>query len=254
MTQSAIGIFSAAGAGGAPAPTSPVLTNLRLWYDADDTSTITVSSGRASAITNKAAGYAWTLSNGNSSRQPLIVAAAQNGRQVLRLTSARNDFLNTIATTGFPMLSTTAFTSFVVAKTTSSTVGYKFVAGGDGGGTCWLFLNLSQKNYVELGSGNSALTGTNTMTNIPNIQAVNMTSSGASSLKTFTNGTQLENITGTAGSFSFTNTGQLTSIGTGFNNFSTADMDFCEVLSYNSVLSTTDYDTNIAYLTAKWGV
>lgn len=256
MTQSAVGIFSAAGAGGG-IPTSPSLTNLRIWYDANDSSTITVNSGRASAITNKAAGYPWTLSQATSGRQPLIVAAAQNGKQVLRYANSRGDALQTNAI-NHPMTGATIHTWFGVYKTTETRTGYKFVIGYNSD-KAFLPLQLSDKNYFENGSGLNGTTGTNNVVNVPNIQVVQQTSGGAQFLRTYTNGTILENITGTASTFFIDGTtatppGMLTSIGTGFGDFAVPNLDFCEMLQYNAVISTDDFNNNISYLTAKWGV
>jgi hypothetical protein len=256
MTQSALGIFSAAGAGGRPTPTSPVLTNLRLWYDANDSSTITVNSGRASAITNKASGYTWTLSQGNAGRQPLIVSAAQNGKQILRYTNARQDVLAN-ANTNHPMTNATILTWFGVYKTTETRTGYKFVIGFNSD-KAFLALQLpDNKNHSQNGSNYNVLQGTNNLVNVPNILAVQQSSGSSQFLRTYTNGTILENITGTASAFYIDGTtagGQLTSIGTGFTDFAVPNMDFCEMFMYNAVLSTDDFNDNISYLTAKWGV
>jgi hypothetical protein len=260
MTQSALGIFSAAGAGGGPAPTSPVLTNLRLWYDANDTSTITVNSGRASAITNKASGYTWTLSQGTSGRQPQIVAAAQNGKQVLRYASARNDSLEKFTLDG-PMTGATLMTIFGVFKSTESLSGikFKFSFGKDGARNAGYGFFDTNKNHFQTGSGTNSLLLSANLTNVPNIQAVQMTSGGLQFMRTYTNGTILESVTGGTDTFTISGSespGEVQQYTIGAGQFAgyAASFDFCELLTYNGILSTNDFNQNISYLTAKWGV
>jgi hypothetical protein len=210
-----------------------------------------------SAITNKASGYAWTLSQGTSGRQPLIVTNAQNGKQVLQYTSARNDTLvNT--NTGNPMFGASSLTNFLVVKSTASTTGYKFAYGGNGSGNNAIFYQLTDKNYYEAGSGICATTGTYTVVNTANIQVIVSVSGTSPNQKTYVGGTAQENITGTSGTWEINDTGgadpRRVSIGAGFNNSATINFNFCETLSYASALSAGDIATNVAYLTAKWGV
>ena len=244
--------------GSAPAPTSPVLTGLRYWYDANDGATLTSSGGRVSAITNKASGYSWTLSQGTSGQQPLIVTNSQNGKQILQFTNARNDALTNF-NTGNPMLGATSLTNFLVVKSTTTTNGYKFCYGANNPGTNALFYQLTSKNYYEAGSGVCAVTGTYSVNGIANIQVIVSVSGSASNQKTYVGGTTQENVTGASGTWSISDTSaqgepRRVALGTGYDGSASADFNFCEALSYPSSLSAGDIAANVSYLTAKWGL
>lgn len=241
-----------------PAPTSPVLSGLRYWYDANDNSTLTSSASRVSAITNKASGYAWTLSQATSGKQPLIVTNSQNAKQILQYTNARGDALTNFGT-GNPMLGATSLTNFLVVKSTSTTNGYKFCYGANGGGVDAIFYQLSSKNYYEAGSGVCAVTGTYSVNGLANIQVIVSVSGSAANQKTYVSGTAQENITGASGTWSISDTSaqldpRRVSIGAGYNDSLPTDFNFCEALSYPSSLSAGDIASNVSYLTAKWGL
>jgi hypothetical protein len=257
MSPIPLGILATQGTVAPPGPTEPILTNLRIWYDANDNSFLTNASGRASNISNKAAGYTWDLTQATTGRQPEIIAAAQNGKQALKFTSARNDLLLNTGS-AHPLGGATTFTVFLAFKSANSTNGYKWSIGGDGVRTCFLLFQASSKNYVETGSGTNAMTGTADVVNTANIQVVSMISGGAKSQKTFTGGTELDSVNNTNNdTFTILSTGgqdYRTSIGAGFGNSATANFDFYEILAYPNTLSTADFNTNIDYLTNKWGL
>jgi len=228
------------------------ISGLKYWYDANDGSTITSSGGRVSALANKATGITLTLLQATSGKQPLIVASAQGGKQVLQFTNARADQLY-LATS--PMSGATAHSTFLAYKSTSSTTGYKFAFGNDSGaGTSPLFYQLSSHNYYETSSGGSSTQGTNNIVNVANIMAITQSSGSSPILKTYTGGTAAETITGTAGSLTVGTAGAGSFLGQGLGGAAPTDFNFCEVLTYNNVLSAGDQAAVVAYLTAKWGI
>jgi hypothetical protein len=234
---------------------TPALDGLRVWIDANDNSTITASSSRVSAISNKAAGYtSFVWSNGTGGSQPLLVENAQGGKQVMQFTNARSDVLSN--STSSPMASATVLTMFLVCKTTSTNNGYKFSIGSDTSSTAApLWFQLSSKNYYETGSGGTSTTGTYTSFDVANINYVNHISSTSKDFRTYVGGTAVETITGSAAGLSVGGpSSPVSAIGRGFGNTPPPNMNFCEVLLYNKTLTTDEINQNIIYLTSKWGL
>lgn len=233
----------------------PIFDGLRVWIDSDDNSTITASSSRVSAISNKAPGYtSFSWSNATGGTQPLLVLNAQNGKQVIQFSNSRSDFLSN--TTSSPMAGATILTMFLVSKTTSSTNGYKFCIGSDTSTTSApLWFQLGSKNYYETGSGGSGTTGTYTSFNVSNIHYVNHISSVSKDFRTYVNGSAVETITGAAAALSVGGpTSPYSAIGRGYGATAPPDLNFCEILLYNKTLTASEINQNISYLTSKWGV
>ena len=233
----------------------PVLDGLRVWIDANDDSTITASSSRVSAISNKAPGYtSFSWSNGTGGSQPLLVANAQGGKQVMQFTNARSDMLRN--STSSPMANATILTMFCLVKTTASGNGYKFSIGSDTSSVAApLWFQLSTTNYYETGSGGTGTVGTYNVVNTANINYVNHISATSKDFRTYVGGTAVETITGAAGTLSVGGpTSPVSSIGRGFGETAPPDMNFCEVLLYNKTLTNDEITQNINYLTSKWGV
>lgn len=225
------------------------ISGLRLWYDADDSSTITVASNRVSAITNKATGYAATLTQATSGQQPFLAASTQNSKQVIQFAASRTDQLGL---TGTPMSGATAQTAFLAHKTTSSTTGYKFVYGQDANGISPLYYQLSSKNYYETGSGVTSVTGTNNVVNTAQIMQITQGVNGYPILKTWSGGSAIETINGNSGTWSVASSANFTRLGAGWANCT--DFNFFEVIVYNTVLSAGDQTSVINYLTTKWAI
>lgn len=235
---------------------TPVInSSLRIWLDASDSSTITASANRVSAISNKAAGYtSFVYANADSASQPLVVANAQAGRQAIQFANSRSDMLYN--QTSSPMAGATVLTMFLVAKTTSTGNGYKFCVGSDTSNySAPLWYQLSQKNYYETGSGGSSTTGTYTTAGVANIQYVYHANNTAKDFRTYIGGTAVETISGGGGQLSVGGaTNPYSSIGRGYGATAPPDMYFCEIVLYNAALTAGEIAQNIAYLSAKWGV
>lgn len=232
-------------------PSIPVTSGLRMWYDASDTSTITQSGGRVSAITNKASGYTHTLTQATSGKQPAFTANGRNGLSILQFSNSRVDSLNNTAST--PMNNTTSVSIFFAGKTTSTANGYKFSFGtNNGSGGFPLIYQLNNKNYFETGSGTNPVTGTSDYNGVANIQFVQATgATGGTIQKTVTSTTETntnsgQNFTASPGPTYWTGIGE----GAG----SPTDYDFYEIAVYNRTLTTDEYNSVVAYLKAKWGI
>lgn len=226
-------------------PVVPVTANLKFYYDASDATTLTMNGSRVSAIANKSpASPSQTLSQATSGNQPLLVDNVYNGRSILRLTAARGDNLYINSTT----LTGNAHTTFVVAKVTSATNGYKFFFGNDTNYQMPLFYQLSSKTYYETSTGTSAVTSTVTSQNELHIQMVRHQNTTVRMRTIFTGQDETKNVTG-GGNLN------VTSANTGIaRGGAAADFDFCETVAYESSLSDGDVDLVIAYLKDKWGI
>jgi hypothetical protein len=220
------------------------IANCKYWYDASDTSTITSSSGRVSAITNKT-GTALTLSQGTSGQQPLIVTNVYNGLQILRLTTARGDVLK-IASTN---ISGSVHSTFLVTKTNSTANGYRFSFGQNTAFRFPLLYQLSNNNYYETGSGSSAISSSvNTQGTLNIFQLIH--NGTAVTMKSYF-GATTNTVTATGGSSLNIGT-QTTEIGRAAGE--NADFDFCEVLTYQAGLTSGEVTSVVDYLKTKWGV
>jgi hypothetical protein len=238
------------------ASTSPVLTGLLQWYDANDSTTITQSAGRVSALANKASGYPYTVTQATSGQQPLVVSNAINGKQIIRFVNTRSDYLLN-QTPYAPGHGATTMSFFLVVKTNSTTQGGWYMTGRDAGTGGYLPISLLLGGKVEYqtGSGANVVDGTNSISSGTTLlhyvdqsgTAINMKviTNGATDTKSATGGYALD-IGGGPGGYT---------PGLGFNTRGGfADFDLCELLFYAAKLSTSDYNTNVSYLKTKWGI
>jgi len=244
-------------------PTSPVTTNLKQWYDASDSSTITLNSGRVSALTNKAVGFAYTVSQATSGNQPLLNTAAVNGKNTIQFTNSRSDSLGN-NTEFAPGHGATSMSFFLVAKMDNTTIqGGMYATGRDGGATGGYLplsiIDLSNNTKIEYqtGSGGNVLSATNAIANgtvlIHYVNQIGSTSieqkvitNGATDTTTKTSGLVGLNIGGGTGGYN---------PGVSFNTVGGAtDFQLCELLFYDATLSGTDFTTNVDYIKNKWGI
>lgn len=233
---------------GSQAASGPHLTDLRYWYDASDSSTITVSGSpsRISKITNKAAGYTLDLVQNTAGSQPEYVSNYRNGLNAIKINgSLRNDFLS--ATSASPMNGATAHTTFVACITNSTVNGYKFHFGSSSLYGNPLLYQLSSKNYYESGSGTSAVSSTSTFNGVANIQMVKHT--GTSVTMITSTGTDETNTVTGGGNLSVGNT--ITGIS---RTNEVTDVHIFEILTYNGILDATATAKTKDYLKAKWNI
>jgi len=254
--MSRLGIY-ASQISGHLSPTTPVLTGLLQWYDASDTATITQSGGRASALSNKASGYSYTVTQATSGQQPQVMSASVNGLTTLKFTSSRGDAMAN-QTPYAPGNGATTMSFFLVAKMNNTTTGGLWMTGRDAGFGGYMPLSYfnSSKFTYQTGSGANVLNGSNTISSgTLALHYVNQITSSSISQRVITNGATdttsrtpdaTLNVGGGPGGYT---------PGVGFNTRGGyADFEFCEVLFYGSSISTQDRDDNITYLKAKWGI
>lgn len=200
------------------------------WWDASDSSTITIGTG-VSAITDKS-GNSRTFSQATSGDQPALITNAQNGLSVMRFDGAGDKLLTASAVT--------IRTLVLLAKWTNTTGDYRHIWDSD-----------TSSFYGWHGD---------------TAGSTNLLSSFSSAL--VTGGTKYVNGTATAGNLnrytswtihSFETTANIDVIKTGSQSppFGTnRDFlgDYAEFLYLNAVPSTTNRQLIEGYLAHKWGI
>lgn len=105
------------------------------WFDADDSSTISIATGVSLWLDKSGNGY--HVTQATTANQPLVIPAGMNGRAVIRFDGS-NDQLDSPAS--FPIVGDTAFSVFAVYKKLTVTKGSVFGWGlwsGIGGSGIW---------------------------------------------------------------------------------------------------------------------
>jgi len=221
-------------------PKTLVPSNLQLWLDASDTSSMTSSSGNVSAWNDKS-----TVGNNTtapSGHYPSVTTNTLNGLSVMTFSGSQN-------LTGPISLGGTTFTQFVVYSNSAVTVGQAYMDSSDGpvGKLC------SQNgggNQFQAGFayGSSFQTGS-----AYRIVSTNCTNPSAStSVSIWFNGTN-QNIGGW--NFYGAGTTAITSVTIGARK----DLIYfsgtiAEIIVYSTALSLTDQKTIEGYLAQKWGL
>jgi hypothetical protein len=236
-----------------PTPTGfnpKTIANLANWWDASDSSTVTLNGTTVQAWANKSSGPA--LEQGTAGAQPTYTTAGVNGRNVL--TFDGGDVLT--ATASYSTLTTTVF--LVVRENTA--VGFSGIfafhpASGNDNGTANGLLLETQDSVTRFIRLERALpvADYNGSGTLPLSVVTSRGSSGGLLLRT--DGVQRANTTGnTTGG---TSTGIL--IGGRFQSGAVSasfrsQMTLCEMLHYSDALSDSQIATVERYLGRKWGI
>ena len=221
-------------------PKTLVPSNLQLWLDASDTSSMTASSGNVSVWNDKS-----TVGNNTtapSGHYPSVTTNTQNGLSVMTFSGSQN-------LTGAISLGGTTFTQFVVYSNSAVTVGQAFMDSSDGpvGKLC---AQNGGGNQFQAGFayGSSFQTGS-----AYRIVSTNCSNPGSSStVSIWFNGTN-QNI----GGWNFYGAG--TTAITGVTIGARKDLIYfsgtiAEIIVYSTALSSTDQKTIEGYLAQKWGL
>lgn len=220
---------------------TPPTANMEVWYQAD-------------AITGLSDGdllTAWPDSSGNgyvtdqpfSSHAPAYKTGIVNGKPVVRFSSTRGDAVRSSAPT-----SAAAQTLFAVLRPTG-TSGMQSIRNPDVGA---LLLRLSS-GKADLVRAGVAIIGTGTTTlSTANFTIICATFTAGSSWAIYLNGTA--DGSGTT-SVTLTSAGVTNGVGSdgifGGNSF---DGDIAELITYSTVLGSTDRGTVTSYLSAKYAI
>jgi hypothetical protein len=258
------------------------VSGLQLWLDASDASTLYDATTGGSLVAADGAVKRWEDKSGNNrhatqstdANRPVRKTAVQNGLDVLRFDGS-NDFLSIgSSTSAFKFLHSTDATVFVAVKA-GTTANPETVYALLGSGT----LTSSQPNYV-LAYEDRAVLSANDWARLfiaggagsdVDVVISNVTGFTANTYKVVTAISQ-PTASGTARSALRINGGAATSNNTQSGTRSTANAqadlhiaatsspglhlpgDICEIIIYDSALSSTDRAAVEDYLLAKWGI
>jgi len=239
--------------GAAPA-SFPIMTNLLLWLDASDASTITSSGGAVSAWADKSGGGN-NATQGTGSYQPTTGTTTLNGKNVL-VFDGTSDFM--VSNCG---VSSNAMTAFIVANKTaagSASNTYSRVIsmansadGNDYSANRNILLAYSQGlnagfNPSVYAYCNGATHGVQNQYNQANSSALRV---NGTSVTVYNNAASN---TATYGSIALNN--NRVGIGNSFNGLADAYLNgyVGEVLIYNVALSDLQVTNTLAYLKTKW--
>jgi hypothetical protein len=232
----------------------PIRTNLLLWLDASDASTITSSGGLVSTWADKSGGGN-NANQATGTKQPTTNSTTQNGKNVLAF-DGTSDYM--VSNCG---VSSNALTMFVVANKT---------AAGGGGNTYSRVVSFANSgNANDYGYNSSILfaysQGLNAGFNPSAYAYSNSTTSGlqnqynqANSSGMRVNGTAVSiynnalSNTSTYGSISLSS--DRVGLGNSFSGLADAYLNgwIAEVLVYNVSLTDTQVTNTLAYLKTKW--
>lgn len=139
--------------------TPPVTSGLTHWYDASDSSTMTISSGNISQWNNKSpASGGPNLTQTTGSKQPDLETNIRVGRSAVRFKDANEDHMSS---TSQPTTGTSPFTVCIAAKATDTNVDQYIVSWGTsnfaGGG--WANVFWGDEKLVGSYAGNRDVAG-----------------------------------------------------------------------------------------------
>lgn len=232
--------------------TSVIPTNgLKVWLDADDTTTITTVSGVSQWVDKSGTGN--TVVQETEAAQPAYVAAAQNNRGVIRFNGSSHYLAKTTPIGG--LVGFSAATCFVVdiADTSTSTDAVVTCFESQGDQRTWQIIrpNGSAGRFLDTSTSG---TGTTTRSEVGGLQAWTIT------YFTFNTTSQTLSRTGTTadtdltGAALFNGTSPLY-VGVGDPvDGGFWDGDIAEIIFYNRVLSAREIEQVVSYLTIKWGI
>jgi len=264
-----IGAISAAASSGAATFTPASIANLKAWYDASDTATITVS-GTAVTQWNDKSANAYNLTQGTAARRPVSGTRTQNGKNMIDFQG--DDFVQAATASNWTFLSDgTNATIFMAAYYDSSSLdGYFFSTNGGSSSQPGMYAfryGSSNDNLSWQVSGTSltdaqrrvyVLNGGQLTDNTAKYFSVKLdiaTSTAADRFKARING-GAEVETNTANSTLNTGTATNALIVGAFSTTGNEGLDggICEVIIYSGILSDADILLVNNYLAAKWAI
>ena len=243
------------------------IANLKGWYDASDTGTITVS-GTAVTQWNDKSGNSKNLTQGPGANRPLSGVRTQNGKNAIEFDGS-NDFLIASTASDWVFLSNTSTATVFIVAFADTAADLRFLMSTDGGtaastGSYMAVQSndlMSIASFPRVGSVFPMVVATGTPTFTDNTAAIftaqydlgNATianrgyiwKNGASQTNNNT-----ENATASSG-----NPSNPLTIGK-VNDGGSEGWDglICEVILYNALLNATDRGKIETYLTTKWGI
>ena len=219
------------------------IPGLQLWLDAADSSSITPGSGRGSiSAWRDKSGNGNTLSQATSSQQPSLISSGVGGLPVVRFTGSSSTNLQTSA---FTSLGTQGLTFILVEQNMTDP--------GSAGAAPFSFGASGSPNsgiVFQNNAGLQPLTGIAFNSSTPRIDIYyRPNTSGSGSATGYVNGTSVSVADSTTGTYS-------TTFAVGIRLVGNLPMsgDICELLIFNTALTTAQRQTVETYLSQKWGI
>jgi hypothetical protein len=280
------GTYTAASSSVTPSATTSI-AGLQAWYDASDASTLFDATSGGSLVAADGGVARWEDKSGNgrhatqstSGSRPLRKTGIKNGLPVLRFDGS-NDSMSipsSAATFKFLHGGSTGYSIFAVVGVRAINTRERILEtgrwgspDGDGGGIgcTWGIEPSGSVTFAAAGGttviANSSASGLLSTPNFYALSNVGNVSSGTASVRSsmrVNGGAAITNNSQTGTPSTANSRLNLTfGFGVGHNGDGTieyeqyADLDFCEIIIYNSALSDTDRSAVESYLMAKWGI
>jgi hypothetical protein len=238
----------------------------QLWLDGADQSSMTLSGSNVTQWIDKS-GNGYNFITQGSFAAPVISNNAISTNSAVSFTgnSTQNNTSNQILTnSSFPLNSSSAGYSIFTVTTQNAShpsyTGYNYILSAYGGGTgAGLLYGTTNSNLLITANGTSgAFYGFNDLTaNVPNtlMTSTNQTSMivSGSVLTPYLNGVAMSTKTGTSDAVTGISIGNAYAPGQTFTGQTWGGL-ICEVLIYNSALTTSQRQTIEGYLAHKWGL
>ena len=224
------------------------ISGLYAWYDASDSSTITLTSSAVSTWANKEGTTARDLIQSNGGYRPVVISAQRNGKDVVDMADSNDSMY----TTGGAITLAMPITICAVAKMPSNDSAQHFLWSEYGSAPT--FEKNSSNNTFNFTFGNQ-IQWTGGGDAVGNYVDFTCIANGSSSSMRYNN---TEVATGTAtGSFDLfaigNHGGMRGGTGGGSLNGSTAWVEeICEIVIFNKALSASELTTMHDYLKEKW--
>jgi len=227
----------------------PVSTNVELWLDANDSSTITLNGSTVSQWDDKS-GNNYHISQATASNQPTYVTSVLNSKNIVRFDGVNDIMSNASAQ---PVAGSASRTIFYVFSCNSTFNGSNYEYGlyfglaspVDGG-----VIAISQELAVRVSNGYRIFNQSNDDGSHAIISAV-QDGTNVSNYSMWKNGSALSATTTRSRAL---NIGPGIHLGAHPVIANWFDGDIAEVIVYSSALSTSDRESVESYLSNKWGI
>lgn len=254
-----------ASSAGAPAFTPASIANLKAWYDASDTGTITVSGNDVTQWNDKSAN-AYNLTQGTANKRPQSGTRTQNGKNAVDFVDS-NDVVAAATAANWAFLNNTGGSTYFFVIVCDASAAYRLLYDTSGTSSSYVgnYLYVTSSDTLQIvvfrGVG-----GTNAVNQITTQTATDGTASYWSFLSDPNNGTASNRmkiwknganpINTNASSDAPSNSNPQYPLNLGGQNTLSESFNglICEVIFYSGLLSDTDRGKVETYLAAKWGI
>jgi hypothetical protein len=237
------------------------IAGCKLWLDAADTASISVS-GSAVTQWNDKSGNAYHFTQGTSANRPSSGTRTQNGKNVIDFDGTNDLLTTTAAKSAFNFLHSSTSTIFQVYKldTTVATQGIMGAQGGSPSQIGYVQFNVGTTEYLSAGAGSGVYVyqitqtiGTTARYNTLKSDPANATAANRALVSlngaAFTGGNTANSAAVSSDSTSTLSVGDAgTSGGVPLDGF------IGEIIIYNSILSAGNITSVQNYLAEKWGI